>query len=96
MRTNLVFFLIFLVASVGFFLASGAFWKLGAGETELGESLTVIAGGHFFTACVLGWYLLLAMTLDIMDLPSVPVFDLASRIKGVSERKQAKEKRHRS
>ena len=41
-----------------------------------------------------GWYMFLAVMLAIMDLPSLPIFDLSTRIKGVSERAAAKEGRY--
>ena len=43
----------------------------------------VITGGFFFVAVILGWYLLLAIMLSVMEMPgpSLPVFDLSTVVK---------------
>ena len=94
LRTNAVFVLVFLGATIGFGLASGAFWQLALANLSLGSTLLVGAGGAFFGATMAGWYMFLAVMLAIMDLPSLPIFDLSTRIKGVSERAAAKAGRH--
>lgn len=93
-RTNLIFVIVFLVATAGFGTAAGAYFHFAAGSLVVGGKLLVATGALFFVAAVLGWYLLAAILLQTMDLPSLPVFDLSTKIKGVSERKALKEARH--
>jgi uncharacterized protein len=85
-RTNVVFFLIFACATLGFGLATGAFWQLAQGNTSMGTTLLVGTGGTFFAAAMFGWYMFLAVMLAIMDLPSLPTGDLSTVIKGQSEK----------
>lgn len=61
LRTNLVFVLIFVCATMGFGFASGALWATALGQTAFGNMLLVATGGCFFAADMLGWYLLLAI-----------------------------------
>lgn len=88
LRTNLVLALVLLCATLGFGLLTGGLFKLADGEMVLGEKLVYATGATFFTACLLGWYLLLSIMLSVMDLPSPPVFDLSTKIRGVSERRK--------
>ena len=53
-------------------------------------TLLKATGGLFFAADMVGWWLLLSIMLATVDLPTVPLFDLSTTIKGVSERKAAK------
>ncbi|WPH03043.1 GPR1/FUN34/YaaH-class plasma membrane protein [Acrodontium crateriforme] len=94
-RTNVIFVLVFALATTGFGCGAGAFWHLGGGNTALGNKLLVAAGACFFGAAMLGWYLFLAIMLASMDLPSPPVFDLSNVIKGVSQRQAIKEAKAR-
>ena len=82
-RTNLVFVGIFAFATIGFGLSTGGFYKLAAGDMTLGNRLVVGTGGCFFGASMLGWYLLLAIMLTVMELPlpELPVFDLSTIVK---------------
>jgi len=90
LRTNAVFVLVFLAATTGFGLATGAFWNLSAGSLVAGGNLLVGAGACFFAASMAGWYLLLAIMLGSVDFPlAIPVFDLSRIIKGASEKKKA-------
>jgi hypothetical protein len=77
LRTNGVFVLIFIFASIGFGLGSGAFFHLAHGNTATG------LGACFFATGVLGFYFLTAMMIAIMELPipDLPVFDMSTVIK---------------
>lgn len=83
LRTNLVFFLVFVAATIGFGLAAGAFWNIAEGNMALGLKLVVGAGGSFWGAAMLGWYLLAALLFQIMELPipQLPIVDLSELIK---------------
>jgi hypothetical protein len=86
LRTNGVFVLIFIFASIGFGLGSGAFFHLAHGNTATGLSLAKGLGACFFATGVLGFYFLAAMMIAIMELPipDLPVFDMSTVIKARS------------
>ncbi|KAL2069815.1 hypothetical protein VTL71DRAFT_14494 [Oculimacula yallundae] len=94
LRTNVVFVVVFIGASLGFFLAAGSFWTTAQGMT-IGATLLVGAGGAFFVAAMSGWYLLAAIMFATLDLPwglgSIPVGDLSTLIKGASQKRKVKE-----
>ena len=84
-RTNAIFVVIFIGATLGFVLAAGAFWSLAEGHM-IGAKLLVGTGGAFFVAAMMGWYLLAAIMFAVMDLPiRLPVFDLSTVVKGRSQ-----------
>jgi uncharacterized protein len=90
-RTNLVFVLVFTCATMGFGLAAGGFWHLAEGNITPGNRLLVGTGACFFGASIGGWYLLFAIMISAVDMPFVvPVFDLSTVIKGLSEKKRAR------
>jgi hypothetical protein len=90
-RTNVAFFLVFTTATMGFAFASGAFWNLSLGYTGLGTLCLHAAGGSFFACVMFGWYLLFAIMMAAVDMPfAVPVGDLSTVIKGMSEKNKAK------
>lgn len=91
LRTNLVFFLVFVAATIGFGFAAGAFWQIAQGHTELGLKLVVGAGGAFWGAAMLGWYLLAALLFSIMELPFIPelpIVDLSTIIRAKGQNKK--------
>ncbi|CZR57968.1 related to Y.lipolytica GPR1 protein and Fun34p [Phialocephala subalpina] len=94
LRTNIVFVLIFLCATLGFCLAGGAFWTAAAGMS-IGVTLLKGTGGAFFAAAMFGWYLLMVIMFATLDLPwglsKLPVMDLSTVIKGASDRRKMKE-----
>jgi hypothetical protein len=61
LRTNIVFVFIFIGATLGFYLAAGAFWTLAQGKVVLGGRLLQGTGGSFFVAAMAGRYLLAAV-----------------------------------
>ncbi|EME40933.1 hypothetical protein DOTSEDRAFT_136849 [Dothistroma septosporum NZE10] len=82
-RTNLVFFLVFVAATMGFGFAAGSFWQIANGNIVLAGKLLVGSGGCFWAAAMLGWYLLIALMIPIMELPlpNLPIVDLSTIIK---------------
>lgn len=83
LRTNAVFALIFVFATIGFCMGAGGFFQLAQGNADLGNKLVVGLGACFFGADMCGWYLLLAVMIQTMELPipDLPVFDLSTVIK---------------
>lgn len=83
LRTNLVFVLIFVGASIGFFLAAASYWVIAEGNQALGRKLLRGTGGCFFFADLMGWYLLFSAVIASMELPipDLPVVDLSKYIK---------------
>ncbi|KAH6672954.1 GPR1/FUN34/yaaH family-domain-containing protein [Halenospora varia] len=86
LRTNLMFVLIFLGATLGFLLAAASFWTTAMGMS-IGANLLVGTGAAFFFAACVGWYLLAAIMFAVLDMPfGLPVVDLSTTIKGASDR----------
>lgn len=84
LRTNIVFFLIFLLLIPAFGCLAGFFWTHGANE-----SLLTAAGALTFIICLLGWYLFFVQLLAAVDFPlNLPVGDLSRFVKGASDRKK--------
>ncbi|EMF09007.1 uncharacterized protein SEPMUDRAFT_151872 [Sphaerulina musiva SO2202] len=83
LRTNLIFFLIFVAATIGFSFASASFWFAGIGQMANSAKFLVATGACFWTCAMLGWYLLLAIMIPTMELPipTPPVVDLSQIIK---------------
>lgn len=73
LRTNLIFVFVFTGASLGFVLAAASFWTTALGMI-VGATLLKGAGGAFFVAAVMGWYLLAAIMFATLDLPWGYVF----------------------
>lgn len=82
-RTNVVFILIFIFATIGFGLGAGAFFHLSRGNIVLGTRLSTGLGACFFATGVLGFYFLLALVVAIMELPipDIPVGDMSTVVK---------------
>ncbi|USW59471.1 Putative acetate transporter GPR1/FUN34/SatP family [Septoria linicola] len=83
LRTNLIFFLIFVAATMGFGFATASFFYAGIGAMAQSSQFLVATGACFWAAAMLGWYLLLAIMIPTMELPfpELPVVDLASRVR---------------
>jgi uncharacterized protein len=90
LRTNIVFFLIFLLLVPAFGCLAAAFWKIAQGTpSALQTALKAqhAAGGLTFAVSLLGWYLFLVQLLASVDFPlNLPVGDLSRFIKGASEK----------
>lgn len=83
-RTNIIFFLIFLLLIPAFGCLAGFFF------TDVTNSkLLKGAGALTFIVCLLGWYLFFVQLLAAVDFPlNLPVGDLSHLVKGASERKK--------
>ncbi|KAL8853748.1 MAG: hypothetical protein Q9221_001391 [Calogaya cf. arnoldii] len=100
LRTNIVFFVIFLTLILAFGCLAGAYFNLAlayenptnvAAATR--ASRCIVAGGAFtFVTSLAGWWIFLAIMLASLDFPiQIPVGDLSSMIKGASEKKKVSE-----
>jgi succinate-acetate transporter protein len=93
LRTNVVFFAIFLLLVPAFTLLAGVFWKIAEGTPEaLATAVKAqhAAGGLTFAVALLGWYLLFVQLLASVDFPlNLPVGDLSRFIKGANEKAKA-------
>lgn len=95
LRTNLVFFLIFLFLVPAFSLLANAFFmnasNYAANQSAVATQLKA-AGALAFVVCILGWYIWMAIMLAALDFPfQLPVVDLSRFVKGASERKKAQD-----
>ncbi|KAF1998794.1 GPR1/FUN34/YaaH-class plasma membrane protein [Amniculicola lignicola CBS 123094] len=87
LRTNFVFFMIFLTLVVGFSCLAGAYFETNNGNLERAHRLQVCAGAFTFCTSIFGWWIFSAIMLASLDFPfEIPVFDLSRVIKGASER----------
>ncbi|KAF2226149.1 GPR1/FUN34/yaaH family-domain-containing protein [Elsinoe ampelina] len=94
-RTNIVFFGIFVMLIPSFGLLAAAFWQNALGNTAYGLQLQIAGGACTFVVCMLGWYIFTAIMLASTDIPfSLPVGDLSTLIKGGSEKMKAKQQRY--
>jgi len=83
LRTNIIFFLIFLLLIPAFGCLAAYFFGHGANAT-----LLTAAGALTFIVSLLGWYLFFVQLLAAVDFPlNLPVGDLSRYIKGASDRK---------
>lgn len=82
-RTNIIFFLIFLLLVPAFGCLAAFFFG-----HEANATLLVAAGGLTFVVSLLGWYLFFVQLLAAVDFPlNLPVGDLSRFVKGASDRK---------
>lgn len=91
LRTNLVFFLIFLTLTCAFGLLSGSYFNAALGKLTLARNCQIAAGAFTFVTIILGWYLFFVIMLAALDFPfQLPVCDLSVYIKGASEKRREK------
>lgn len=69
LRTNVVFFIIFLTLVIAFSCLSGAYWQLSNGNTALAGRLQKTAGAFAFVTCAGGWWIFFAIMLAALDFP---------------------------
>lgn len=69
LRTNVVFFIIFLTLVPAFACLAGAYWHLALGNTEIATTLTVAAGALTFVSDMCGWWIFFAILLASLDFP---------------------------
>ncbi|SMR54267.1 unnamed protein product [Zymoseptoria tritici ST99CH_3D1] len=101
LRTNLVFFLIFLFLVPSFGLLAGAFWLLAEDFDPANPTTTnaataktciIAAGATTFVVDMLGWYIFFAILLASLDFPfQLSVVDLSRYVKGASDKARARE-----
>lgn len=93
LRTNIVFFIIFLTLVIAFTCLAGAYWNLNLGNVALAGRLQTTAGACIFVTSACGWWILLAIMLAALDFPfQLPVGDLSHAIRGASNRARDHEK----
>jgi uncharacterized protein len=89
LRTNVVFFGIFLLLVPAFGCLAGSFWEGSKGHAASALTLQHAGGGLAFAVCLLGWYLFFVLLLAAVDFPlNLPVGDLSRFIKGASDKKK--------
>jgi len=94
-RTNIVFFGIFLSLVFAFGFLAGSFWHAGQGNASLASKLQIGGGACAFVTSMLGWYLFFVQVLASVDFPlSLPVGDLSNMIKGASDRRRDAHENH--
>ncbi|KAL8742651.1 MAG: hypothetical protein Q9184_008219 [Pyrenodesmia sp. 2 TL-2023] len=95
LRTNIVFFIIFLALVLAHGCLAGAYFNLAlafqnaanVGAARMASRLVIVGGAFLFVAALAGWYIFLATMLASLDFPvQVPVGDLSTMIKGRSEK----------
>ncbi|KAM0325823.1 hypothetical protein ACHAQA_007125 [Verticillium albo-atrum] len=81
LRTNIVFFIIFLTLVLAFGLLTGAYWALAAdyaGNAAFANKLIVGGGACAFVTCLAGWWIFVAILLAVLEFPvQIPVGDLS-------------------
>lgn len=68
-RTNVVFFLIFLLLVPAFGCLAGAYWSLAEGKSSTANTLLIAAGALTFVVDMLGWWIFAAIMLASLDFP---------------------------
>ncbi|TKW56130.1 Protein alcS [Colletotrichum tanaceti] len=90
LRTNVVFFVIFLTLVVTFAFITAAYWFLAMDFTRNASYAAMLlkaAGASSFVTCMAGWWLVFAILLASLDFPlELPVGDLSRVIRGKSEK----------
>jgi hypothetical protein len=72
-RTNMVFFMIFLTLVLAFACLAGSFFEANNGHAVLAARLQVAGGAFAFCTTLFGWWIFIAIMLASLDFPfSVP------------------------
>lgn len=91
-RTNLIFFLLFLLLIPTFACLAFSFWRTADGNAASAVNYMHWAGGLAFVVSIVGWYLFMAQILVSVDFPlSLPVLDLSKVVKGAGDIRKRKE-----
>jgi uncharacterized protein len=86
LRTNILFFLIFLTLCPMYCCLAGADWELAQGNPEAALTLQHAGGALAFISCMIGWYDFVVLVLLAVDFPlNLPVGDLSHIIKGAAQ-----------
>lgn len=90
LRTNVVFFLIFLCLVPTFMLLAATFWQT-FDAPSVASQCQKAAGALAFIVSMLGWYIFASIMLALVDFPlQLPIGDLSQVIKGGSQIAAAK------
>ncbi|KAJ9640832.1 hypothetical protein H2204_003121 [Knufia peltigerae] len=92
LRTNVVFFLIFLTLIPTFGCLSASFFDAAHGRAATALTLQHAGAALLLLVSLLGWYIFLALVFLAVDFPlSLPLGDLSTVIKGAGDRARAKQ-----
>lgn len=69
LRTNVVFFIIFLTLTIAFGFLAAAYWYLALGEADYANTMLVAAGATTFVSDLAGWWIFFAILLASLDFP---------------------------
>lgn len=69
LRTNLVFFFIFLSLVGSFACLTAAFWQVALGNIVLAGRFQIAGGACGFITCMCGWWIFSAIMLAALDFP---------------------------
>lgn len=69
LRTNIVFFIIFLTIVAAFACLASAYWNLDLGNVALAGRLQTTAGACTFVTGACGWWIFFAIMLVALDFP---------------------------
>ncbi|KAJ6072660.1 hypothetical protein N7467_010745 [Penicillium canescens] len=87
-RTNLVFFMVFLTLTPSVCCLAAAFFALASGRAAAAATYQHVGAGLLLAVSLMGWYIFLSLILLAVDFPfRLPVGDLSTIIKGFSDKK---------
>ncbi|QKX59530.1 uncharacterized protein TRUGW13939_06664 [Talaromyces rugulosus] len=90
LRTNIPFFMIFLLLGLLNVLLACADWEAAKGHMGVSENLQVASGAVAFALSFPAWYIWTAQLFLTVDFPlSLPIGDLSTRFRGASDRKSS-------
>lgn len=69
LRTNIVFFVLFLTLVFAFSFIAGAYWQVANGNLALASKLQTGGGACLFVTCACGFWVWFAIMLAALDFP---------------------------
>jgi hypothetical protein len=69
LRTNIVFFVLFLSLVLAFSLIAGAYWQIANRHISTASKLQKASGGCLFVTCACGFWVFFAIMLAALDFP---------------------------
>jgi len=69
LRTNIVYFMIFLTLLLTFCCLAGGDWQLANGNKDLAGGLQMAGGVFGLISCACGWWIFFAIMLEALDFP---------------------------
>ncbi len=86
LRTNILFFLIFLTLCPMYCCLAASDWQNARGNKDAALTLQHAGGALAFMSCLIGWYDFFVLVLLAVDFPlNLPVGDLSHVIKGATQ-----------